>query len=243
MFITDEEIYKRVLADSTLRNRVFFHLKKENIDALNKCIDRIEIVSELSKEAKKKEGITHKYVGDLLETLVKNLFSKSDYFKITQNVRTGSNEVDIVVTLTDEAISLKEKGIMPHWLPETFIVECKNYSGKVGVTFLGKFFSLLEVSNCHLGLFISTNGITGVKDDGVFTWTAASGFVKKMNLRYSILQPPTKLLPISLKEIKNTVNNDNGNIIGLIKKLNNNIELDVTSAINNIVPHENEGKL
>lgn len=61
---------------------------------------------------------------------------------------------------------------------DSFLCECKNYAGKVGVTYVGKFYSLMRYTKTKFGIFVSWNGVTGKDGD----WQDAIGLIKKIAL-------------------------------------------------------------
>lgn len=46
-------------------------------------------------------------------------------------------------------------------LPNKFITECKNHNKKVDVTWVGKFYSLMNLTDNSLGILFSYKGLTG----------------------------------------------------------------------------------
>lgn len=112
--------------------------------------------------------------GALLEKLSRVLFNNS-LFDIRHNCTTSTNEIDILVDWSENA---RVTGINQSFpcFGDYFLCECKNYSGKVGVTYIGKFASLLESAKSSLGIMISWEGITGNN------WNDGVGLVKKLAL-------------------------------------------------------------
>lgn len=69
-------------------------------------------------------------------------------------------------------------------LGNTVLCECKNYTGKVGVTHIGKFLSLLICSDTRLGVLVAWKGVSGKG------WSDGNGLIKKIALaekRYIIV--------------------------------------------------------
>lgn len=117
--------------------------------------------------------------GKLLEELTGTLFDEQ-IFLIKKNFRTSSNELDILVGWNQSARMMQLHSIFPDF-GEHFICECKNYTKKVGVTYVGKFFSLLRVANVRLGIMVAWNGVTGRSK-----WADAQGLIKKIALKDEI---------------------------------------------------------
>ena len=115
--------------------------------------------------------------GNALEKLASYLLEISgNIFKVIRNVRTNSNEIDQVITLNEKGRALcSYKLISPRF--EMFLGECKNYNKKVGVTYVGKFYSLLQTTSITTGILFSYHGVTGNK------WHDASGLIKKAYLQ------------------------------------------------------------
>lgn len=120
--------------------------------------------------------------GKLLEELVSLLFSnpKRSFFECRRNCRTSSNEIDLLLTWNENA-RLNNVGAAFPCFGESFLCECKNYDGKVDVTYVGKFYSLLSLANVKLGILIAWDGITGKGK-----WDSAKGLVKKIALKDGI---------------------------------------------------------
>ena len=112
--------------------------------------------------------------GALLEKLSRILFCNS-FFEIRCNCTTSTNEIDILITWSEDARVTTINKSFPCF-GDYFLCECKNYASKVGVTYIGKFASLLESVRSSLGIMISWEGITGTN------WQDGVGLVKKLAL-------------------------------------------------------------
>ncbi len=112
--------------------------------------------------------------GALLEKLSRILFDNL-LFEVRSNCTTSTNEIDILVAWSEHARSTAINQGFPCF-GDYFLCECKNYSGKVSVTYIGKFASLLESVRSSLGIMISWEGITGRN------WNDGVGLVKKLAL-------------------------------------------------------------
>ena len=82
----------------------------------------------------------------------------------------------MLVKWTDQA---KLAGINQSFpfLGDSFLCECKNYAGAVNVTYVGKFCSLMLVTNIDFGVMISWKGVTGRSK-----WNDSQGLIKKFAL-------------------------------------------------------------
>lgn len=112
--------------------------------------------------------------GEKLEEIVTYLIQISGgLFKVIRNIRTETNEVDQILTLTENGKILNGMGLIDDKF-KTFLGECKNYDKKVSVTYVGKFCSLLLTTNIKLGILFSFNGTSGKG------WKDSKGLIKKI---------------------------------------------------------------
>lgn len=161
--------------------------------------------------------------GRLLEKLSVILFRESSQklFRVRSNCRTSTNEVDSLIEWTEYA---RISGLCNAYpcFSDSFICECKNYKGQVDVTYVGKFCSLLAVSDIKLGIMISWEGITGKNK-----WDAAKGLVKKIALREKIY-----IIVLDKDDLREIYENKN-NIFSLIheKYLALKTDIDYTKYI------------
>lgn len=110
-----------------------------------------------------------------LEDIVSFILETSGVFEVHRDIHTSSNEIDQLVRLNEKGTYFKNKGYIDV-KGNYFISECKNYKGSVGVTWIGKLYSLIETQNCNLGILFSYNGISGKR------WNAGVGLIKKLFL-------------------------------------------------------------
>lgn len=113
--------------------------------------------------------------GKALEDIVTFIFEKSVIFEIHKNVRTSSNEIDLLIRLNKRGQFLKAQGLVD--FRNNLLSECKNYNKTIGVTWVGKFFSLLVSTENELGIIFSYKGLTGS------SWNNATGLTKKFFLK------------------------------------------------------------
>lgn len=112
--------------------------------------------------------------GKALEEIVQFVLHKSAVFEIFSNVRTSSNEIDILARLNTKGRYFKGQGLLD--FHDSFLSECKNYNKKVDVTWVGKFYSLMKYTKNNLGILFSYKGLSGDK------WHNAVGLTKKLYL-------------------------------------------------------------
>lgn len=208
----------------TLRNSSILQLSSESFDKFAKLYDQLT-----------SQNFSVHEKGKILEDLINVLFLEGYplFFEVRRNCRTSSNEIDLQINWSEtaETTNLVPRGI--EW-GESFLCECKNYEGKAGVTYIGKFYSLMCYTKTRLGIFISWNGITGKPN----SWNDASGLIKKLALgddRYIIV--------ISKNDLER-IRNKKTNIFTLIKDkyraLKN--DIDYSKFIQDNGKHEIETK-
>ena len=123
-------------------------------------------------------GLARGEKGKKLEDLSSILFEKGidNLFDVYRNCRTSTNEIDLLVRWTEMARLSGISNSFPCF-GELFLCECKNYDGPVNVTYVGKFSSLMSVTNTGLGVMISWDGVTGRSN-----WSDSKGLIKKIAL-------------------------------------------------------------
>jgi hypothetical protein len=112
--------------------------------------------------------------GKSLEEIVQFVLTEAAVFEIYSNVRTSSNEIDVLTRLNKKGKFFKAQGLLE--FQDTFLSECKNYNKKVDVTWVGKFYSLMRYTKKNLGILFSYKGMSGQN------WHNAVGLTKKIYL-------------------------------------------------------------
>lgn len=125
------------------------------------------------------------YLEDFLTFIIKNL----GVFDFNVNVRSNTNEIDLraeprgyYTSILTDYYKIRNS--------EVIYFECKNYNKRIDVTWVGKFFSLLNTSQRKLGIFISPHGLTGSD------WKDGNGLTRKIALKNEIY-----ILSITLEEL------------------------------------------
>lgn len=209
----------------------------------------LELITTIEKAADD-STIHANHKGVMLEQLTKKLLKSIPCFDIINNPKSDSNEYDFVVKLNYDGRKDRASGIVPRFIPDTFLIECKNYKKPVEVGLIGKFLSLMLTTNHHLGIFISNVGISG---SGGRVWKNANAFLMKANLKYSVLSAdftsPTNdrratiLLDLTVADIKNMLEVDK-NFFDLLIERREQISLGIVEDFDcNIQPHPNQGKI
>ncbi len=159
-----------------------------------------------------------KQKGEALENLVKYLLEISgDIFEVERNIRTSTNEIDDLVALKQKGKMLLGHGLINKKL-ELFLGECKNYSGTVSVTYVGKFCSLMLTNSTKLGIMFSYHGISGKG------WNNASGLVKKFYLHKEKLEERFCIIDFSIKEFKAIL--EGKNLLSIIDEQLHSLQFD-----------------
>lgn len=165
-------MYRKQLLDSLFSMP---DVVKEEYDNL---YDRLKRDYENYKD-NKEHIITAQERGSLFEKMIGCLFFSGDTLLFNEefNCRTSTNEIDLLIQWSDVAIQNQINTIYDY-MGRSFLCECKNYEGGVGVTYVGKFYSLLKVNCSNFGiLFVST------KVKGRNKWDSAQGLIRKIALR------------------------------------------------------------
>lgn len=154
--------------------------EEENEDVLE-CLkfnqtdlEQYSILLDNFKKINESQDSSTELKGKSLEDLVEYIFKKSYIFDIDKNVRTSTNEIDLLVKLNKKGIDFNTSGYIS--IEKYLLCECKNYNKTVGVTWTGKFYSLLKTSNKNIGIIFSYHGIAGKK------WGSSSGLIRKIHL-------------------------------------------------------------
>lgn len=151
-------------------------LNDNNVSYMQMSDDNHQLFCKLYDEILEPSATTRDK-GDKLEDLTELLFMRSfpNIFEVVRNCRTSSNEIDLVISWTSQANSI---GLTNEYsgLGNTILCECKNYGGKVGVTYIGKFAALLSCSDTNIGVMVAWEGVTGRG------WSDGKGLIKKIAL-------------------------------------------------------------
>lgn len=212
--------------------KIMSNLELSDIDksSVLKMIEKIEADEDMNNYEK----------GKLFEDTIEKILLGTKIFCCIKNKHTSSNEFDILVKLNSNGKFLRSEEIIPKWIPDIFLIECKNHSKNVEVGLIGKFYSLMDVSKISLGIFISKLGVSG-KDKA--HWDDAVAFINKINLKYLESNEPRILLDFNLDDIKKVLN-EGYNIVDLILDRKTQIHMDISGGlIEWIQPHENQSEI
>lgn len=130
--------------------------------------EEFKVLLEDLKSSYDKNAETTKSKGDKLERLVEFIIRKSYFFEIFKNVRTETNEIDEVIVFSDRGKqAIKRFNLSRELIPideDIFIGECKNFDSNLGVTYVGKFYSLMVVTGISFGIVFTQKGLTGAPE-------------------------------------------------------------------------------
>ena len=221
---------------------VFRTLNNCNIDYANGKIceftqeqkDHYELLlNDLEREQASKTSST-KDKGAALENLVNYLLQCSgDLFEVYNDVRTNTNEIDQIIKLKVKGRMLRSLGVLDERYDE-FICECKNYKNRVGVTYVGKFCSLMNSCNIKFGVLFSYRGVTGSG------WKDSSGLIKKIYMKSNVNENPTTIIYFNIEDFKSI--RDGNNFLDIIETKIMKLKYD-TNFETLIQPHPAENLL
>lgn len=154
--------------------------KKSNakINEFKKLYDQLKDMHKKENKDKYK-GVKSKTKGELLEKMIGLITFNTKLFDLFENVTNDTNEYDIIITPSDYLRHAYNAYSNIFFQP--IVCECKNYSKKVDVTWIGKLYMLLSMSDIKIGIIFSYDTITG---EG--SWTAGCGLIRKIFLRDKI---------------------------------------------------------
>lgn len=175
-----EDLNLRDYLDQIVRNDL------DKFDGFIKWTDRdkaeFRVLLENLKKPYSRDVETTKSKGNRLEDVVEFIIKKSYFFEIFKNVRTETNEIDEVIALSDRGKqALKSFNLSRELIPidvNLFLGECKNYNSNLGVTYVGKFYSLMAVKDISFGILFTQKGLTGDSEG----YKDAYGLVKVLRM-------------------------------------------------------------
>lgn len=159
-------------------------------------LDKFDSINKVSSNTPGAPKNLRNLKGAALEELVKYLLQISGkIFNVSCNLRTSTNEIDELITLTSKGKLLVSRNMIDKRF-EKFLGECKNYNKRVGVTYVGKFCSLLLTNNIKLGIIFSYHGVSGRG------WNNGAGLIKKFYLHKEKLEERFCIIDFSYKEFE-----------------------------------------
>lgn len=188
----------------------------EDYQVYEKLLEQLELSYKSCAKENKKLGVTTKNKGDALEGIVNFIIEKSYFLEVYDNNKTATNELDQIVVISDYGKQALEYNNISSSLlnleGDFFLGECKNYDGKIGVTWIGKFNTLLNVcGNCKLGIIFSYDGLTGKENN----WEAAHGLTKVI-YTLSPLNEKKYIIDFNIYDFK-ALSDKNNNFFNILK--------------------------
>ncbi len=145
----------------------------------------------------------HNLKGAALENLVSYLLTVSGgIFYVDRNLRTSTNEIDQIVSLTPKGKILLAYHLIDTKL-ENFLGECKNYDKAISVSYVGKFCNLLLTNSIKLGILFSYHGPSGTG------WNNSAGLIKKFYLHKEKIEDRYCIIDFSITEFESILNGKN----------------------------------
>ena len=152
-------------------------LQGEDLIIFKKYLKELKRLATIEEPDSKKNALLNKEKGTCLEELVLCLMNGTSILQINSNIRTATNEIDLLVSKRISADGMRDLFKVSYncEFDDYFICECKNHNKPIGSTWIGKFYTLMSTCNSgKLGLFFSYHGLTGSKTG----WTDAHGLTK-----------------------------------------------------------------
>lgn len=163
----------------------------------------IELYNQIVEMHENPEGyksVKAKTRGNLFEELIKLLTIETNLFDLFDNITSDTNEYDVILKSSNIAKTALYN-IIPEILHKPIICECKNYQQPVNVTWIGKLYMLLSMSEIKVGIIFSYEGITGSKEKN---WSDAWGLIRKIYLKDGIA-----IIDINKNEIVRIIDGEN----------------------------------
>lgn len=189
--ISDELRYERICQMNDLQKETYARLL-DNFKKLHNV-----------KEQPNAPVNLHNLKGEALEELVSYLLNISGgIFCVDRNLRTSTNEIDQLVSLTSKGKMLLGYHLINPKL-ESFLGECKNYDKSIGVTYIGKFCSLLLTHDVKIGILFSYHGVSGTG------WNNGAGLIKKFYLHKEKNEDKYCIINFSIRDFESILEGKN----------------------------------
>ena len=202
----DKEISKALNVLNSISDKLRYEkiceISEAQKNTYKKLLEKFKQLHDISPTDNAPKNL-HNLKGEALENLVSYLLTISgNIFNVDRNLRTSTNEIDQIVTLTPQGKVLLTYHLIDPKL-DTFLGECKNYDKAVSVTYIGKFCSLLLTNNIKIGILFSYYGTSGTG------WSNGAGLIKKFYLHKEKLGDKYCIIDFSIKEFEAILNGKN----------------------------------
>lgn len=135
-------------------------------------------------------AITSQQKGVAFEELCKYLFESLDGVEVVEHdVLMASEEIDLVLW------NAGKEGILRKW-NDVILVECKNWSARVGAAMLDNFIAKLRRRSLKRGIFVAANGVTGGFLRGDSNEPGAVGIIR------SALQEGIRVITLTMDDLR-----------------------------------------
>lgn len=211
----------------------FFEMTKEDKELCGEYIQEIKKINAQTSEEKdkKKKGQLTTKKGRILEKLAQKVINVNNIYNTFPNIRCDSNEIDLLAIPASNCWMYD--ALLPNFMKDKIIIECKNYNSNIPVTWVGKLYSLIRYKNVKAAILFSYLPLTGNS-----AWKDARGLVNKLFLR-----DQTVIINITVDDVEKIIEGTSNysNIISLIKGKFDEIQLqtDIDQHISKH-PAENE---
>lgn len=177
--------------------QIYDYLASVDSQRLKSLLRRLEVAEDFAIPAgtrkKKREGRRSRLKGHIYEQIVFTLFRDIKGVNAYTNVRTATNEIDVLVELGAYAGYVTP---LRHW-GDKMICECKNHKGNVNGTWLSKLHSVLQLHSAKVGILVSRKGLA-----------RKSKLNHKLQL-YAVAQPPAVILCLNWNDLNACANGTN----------------------------------
>jgi len=99
------------------------------------------------------------------------------------------------------------------------LCECKDYKEPISVTYIGKFYSLMQSTHNNIGIMFSYKGFSGKN------WGGAKGLTKKLFLLKENMQDKSYILEFTVKDFQDIL--DGKSIFNLLDEKCSELELGI----------------
>lgn len=199
-------------------------LGKLNKQGLSEYLYKLNTLKKINSS---NQNATHK--GKALEDIVSFLIEKLGLFNVYKNIRTSSNEIDQLIELNTKGKLLSRFMLS---LKDGFICECKNYNKKIPVTWVGKVYSLLCVTNHKIAVVFSYRGLSGKG------WNDAVGLTKKLYMMKERDEEKIVIIDFNINDFERIANNESFFKIIEEKVLSLKVDTDISEYLNKHHPAE-----
>lgn len=129
--------------------------------------------------------------------MVSFLWEKSGFFEVHENIRNSTNEIDQLVDFNFKG-KLFESFLPVNRKNSRFLIsECKNYNKTIGVTWVGKLYSLTCTNSSRFGFLFSYHGMAARGG-----WDSAIGLTKKLFLQKERLDERVSIIDFNIEDFR-----------------------------------------